>query len=68
MYRIIKQSELQSLGIKELRALFNKASQELYRTEPGSPERRIALDSLATIQRAIAVHMAGPRPPKPPGF
>ena len=67
MVRIIKQSELAPLGIKELRALFNKVSQELIRTEPGSPERRSALASLENIQRTLAARMAAPRP-KPPGL
>ena len=68
MCRIITETELQSLGIEELRSLFNKVSQELHRSAPGTPARRRALASLETIQRAMAVRMAGPRPPKPPGF
>jgi len=67
MCRIITQTELQSLGIEELRSLFNKLSQELRCSEPGTPARRSALASLESIQQAIAVRMAGPMP-KPPGF
>ncbi len=68
MCRIITETELQSLKIEELRSLFNKVSQELCCSEPGSSERRRALASLETIQRSITVRLTGPRPPKPPGF
>lgn len=67
MCKIITETELQSLGIEELRSLFNQVSQELLCSEPGTPARRCALASLETIQRAMAVRMAGRRL-KPPCF
>jgi hypothetical protein len=67
MCRIITSSELHRLGYEELRSLFNTVSRELAQTRPGTPERRAALASLETIQRAMAQRLATPRP-KPPGF
>ena len=66
MCKIITETELQPLTIEELRSLFNQVSRELICSEPGTQERRCALASLDTIQRAMAVRMAGPciKPPR----
>lgn len=67
MGRIFTPAELHRLGYDELRSLFNKVSQELAQAAPGTDERRVALASLETIQRAMAQRLSAPRP-KPPGF
>ncbi len=67
MCRIITETELQQLTVNELRSLFNKVTQQLIQSEPGTTERSGSLASLETIQRALAVRMAGPRL-KSPGF
>ena len=65
MCKIITETELQPLSIEELRSLFNQVSRELICSEPDTQERRCALASLDTIQRAMAVRTAGPciKPP-----
>ncbi len=65
MDRIVTPSELTRIDEKELCALFNKVSIQLYLHEPGSPESGAAHASLENIRREIAHRAARP---KPPGF
>jgi len=67
MCRTITETELQQLTDSELKSLFNKVTQQLTQSAPGTPARRKALASLETIQRTMAARMAMPCP-KPPGF
>lgn len=57
MCRIITHAELQHSNDNELRALFNRLTQELTRSDPGTPGRRVALTNLDTVQRFMAVRM-----------
>jgi hypothetical protein len=66
MCRLITAFELQTRTTDELSALFRKVSEELVRSEPGSPERRNALGSLENIERAINARYA--KRFTPPGF
>jgi hypothetical protein len=54
MCQIITPSELQHRNDQELSVLFRQVSQDLTRSEPGSPERRTALASLENISRTMA--------------
>ncbi len=55
MSKLIAAADLAGKSIPELRALFRAAHDDLVRSEPGSPERRLALASLENISRALAV-------------
>ncbi len=70
MCRIITTSELHNKTDIELSALFQKVSQQVAKSEPGSPERRNALASLENISRAMCSRLNTPRYPypKPPRF
>ena len=70
MCRIITASELNNKTSNELSALFYKVSQQVAKSEPGSPERSNALASLENISRAMCTRHTEPRYlcPKPPGF
>ena len=70
MCRIITASELQNKTDIELSALFRKVSQQVTKSEPGTPERRNALASLENIQRVINTRYIShySYKPKPPGF
>ncbi|TCS59861.1 hypothetical protein [Varunaivibrio sulfuroxidans] len=66
MKKIITTSDLQNSPLEELKVAFNKAQQDLTKSEPNSPERRNALASIENIRRAMnSRHI---QRPKPPGF
>ena len=65
MFRVISPSELQSASDKELCVLFNKLSEQLYASTPGSAEARATLTSLDNVRREVAGRA---RTPRPPGF
>lgn len=58
MSKFITTNELVSKSIPELRTLYRATHDDLVRSEPGSPERRVALASLENISRAIAAAIA----------
>ena len=58
MSRLILGNELYGKSESELFALFNTASAELIRSEPGTPERRNALASLENIQRVLVQRLS----------
>ena len=66
MFKLITAWELQHRTDTELCALFQKVSQEMVKTEPGSDDHRNACASLENVKRAINARQA-PRL-KPPGF
>lgn len=66
MSGIITTSELENRNKQELSALFCKVSQQVAKSEPGSPERRNALASLENINRMLNAPRI--QYPKPPGF
>jgi hypothetical protein len=66
MFKLITAWELQHRTDTELCALFQKVSQEMVKTEPGTDDHRNACGSLENIKRAINSRQA-PRP-KPPCF
>jgi hypothetical protein len=57
MTKIITCSELQYRTLEELQALFRALQIELGRAAPGSAERRIALASLESVRRAMAMRL-----------
>jgi len=65
MCRIITRSELQNKTSIELSGLFQKVSQQLADTKPGSPEQCCALANLDNIKQVQSLSL--PRP-KSPGF
>ena len=70
MCRIITTSELLNKTNVELSALFQKVSQEIAKSESGSPERSNGLASLENISRTMSHRSTTPLYPypKPPGF
>jgi hypothetical protein len=63
-------SELQNKTSIELSALFRKVSQEVAKSESGSPEHLFGLASLENISRTMSNRSTTPLYPrlKPPGF
>lgn len=58
MSKLITANELACKCIPELRALYRATHDALVRSDPNSPERRLALASLENISRAIAAATA----------
>ena len=57
MTNIITCSELRYRTLAELEALFRTLQIELGRTAPGSTERRIAVASLESVRRVMAMRL-----------
>ncbi len=57
MTKIITCSELRYHTLEELQALFRALQIELGRAAPGLAERGIALASLESVRRAMAMHL-----------
>ena len=70
MCRIITASELTNKTFIDLSALFRQVSEEIAKSEPGSPERLNGLASLESISRAMRSRRIARRYPypKPPGW
>lgn len=60
MSKLITAYELACKTIPELRALYRAAHDDLVRSEPGSPERRLVLANLENISRALALVFVRP--------
>lgn len=55
--KLITRSELASLGISELNALYRETFNALVRSERGTHERRNALASLENIEREMRARL-----------